>query len=211
VRPRPDTIPKAPWSSEIDAVLWWHPARSAAHDVLPPALGRRGGIPVTIAGLIAYRRGPVGPYAEVFGSPVLLRGGLALVHVPFMAVDSPASVAGGRRNWALPKVEARFDGDPGRGGRVSVSAGDWALALTVTARRRSLPAWGVCGCVQIWPDGQVRRFSVRVRGRAALGAVRVEHLVPSELTGWLRPGRHHAVLLSGTQHVSEPRVDQGFA
>jgi Acetoacetate decarboxylase (ADC) len=188
-------------------VLWWHAATSTAHAVLPPALAQRAGVPVTIGGLITYRRGPVGPYREAFASPVMLRGGLALVHVPFIAVDSPASVVGGRRNWALPKVDARFDEDPRRGGRVSVSGGDWTLALTVTARRRSLPAWGVFGCAQVWPDGRVRRFAVRVRGRAALGSVHVEHPVASELTGWLRRGRHPAVLLSGTQHVS---AAQGF-
>jgi hypothetical protein len=188
-------------------VLWWHAATATARDVLPAVLAPRAGPPVTVGGLIIYRRGPVGPYREVFGSPVMLRGGLALIHVPFMAVDSPASVAGGRRNWALPKVEARFDGDLRPGGRVNVGTGDWALALSVTARPRSLPAWGAVGCAQVWPDGRVRRFSVRVHGRAALGAVHVEHPVASALGGWLRRGRHPAVLFSGTQHVSAP---QGF-
>jgi Acetoacetate decarboxylase (ADC) len=201
----PAEVPGPPWSSDIDAVLWWHAASSRAPDALPAPLARRAHVPITLGGLVAYRHGPVGPYRELFASPVLLSGGRALAHVPFIAVDSPASVAGGRRNWALPKVAARFDSDPGGRGRVEVSGRDWALAVTITARPRRLPAWGVFSCAQVWPDGRVRRFTVRVRGSAAVGSVHVEALRASESTGWLHPGRHRALLLSGTQHVSEPR------
>jgi hypothetical protein len=45
---------------------------------------------------------------------------------------------------------------------------------------------------------------VRMRGRARLGRVEVEHPVASGLTRWLRPGRHPAVLLSGEQTVTPP-------
>lgn len=196
-------VPAAPWRSAIDAVLWWHPAVPAARAMLPPQLAERGGLPVTVGALISYREGPVGPYDEIVGSPVCLRPLRA--HVPFIAVDSERSVAGGRGNWALPKVLARFEGDVGRAGR-SVAAGDgWAVSVGVTARRRRLPFAGTIRCVQVWPDGRPREFSVRVRGRARLGHAEVEHDAASALGDWLLAGRHPAILISGTQDVAPPR------
>jgi hypothetical protein len=191
--------------SEVDALLWWHPATPEARAALPAALAPRAGLAVTVGGLISYRRGPVGPYREVFGCPVLLRGGLPLTHVAFMAVDSAASVAGGRSNWALPKVMARFEGDPGRPGRVRASGDGWEIAAMAAARPRRLPAWGLAACAQAWPDGAVRTFMVRLRGWARLASVEVEHGRPSPPAAWLRAGRHPAVLVSGRQVVSAPR------
>lgn len=99
----PAEIPPPPWRSSVDALLWLHSATRAARGLLSPQLATRAGMPVTIGGLISYRDGPVGPYGEVFGAPVMLRGAPMLSHISFMAVDSAASVAGGRGNWALPK------------------------------------------------------------------------------------------------------------
>jgi Acetoacetate decarboxylase (ADC) len=195
-------IPPAPWHSSVDALLWLHPAARAARAVLPPPLAARAGLPVTIGGLISYRDGPVGPYGEVFGAPVMLRGGLLLSHVPFMAVDSAASVAGGRGNWALPKELAEFDGDPGLPGVVTARGDGWGVRITTTARARRLPMALAMRAAQVWADGQVRTFSVTMRGRARLGCVEVEHLGTSPLGGWLVAGRHLAVLLSGRQDVS---------
>jgi hypothetical protein len=201
------SVPPAPWRSEVDAVLWWHRATPAACSRLPPALTGRAGPPVTLGGLISYRRGPVGPYREVFGAPVMLRGARALTHVAFMAVDSAASVAGGRANWALPKELARFEGDAGRPGRVTARGGDWAVTVTARARPRALPAYGRVSCAQVWPDGAVREFAVRMRGRMRAGSVEVEHEHPaaSPLADWLTPGRHPAVLVAGAQLVTPAR------
>jgi hypothetical protein len=199
------SVPPAPWRSEIDAVLWWHRATPAARTRLPSALAGRAGLPVTLGGLIAYRRGPVGPYREVFGAPVLLRGGATLTHVAFMAVDSAPSVGGGRANWALPKELAWFDGDAGRPGRVTARGDDWAVTVTTRARRRSVPAYGRFASAQVWPDGAVRAFTVRVRGRAWAGSVDVEHPAGSPLAAWLAAGRHPAVLVSGVQVVGPAR------
>ena len=82
---------------------------------------------------VHYLDTPVGPYAEVLASPaVLLRGGLlAAAHIPFIAVDSEASVRGGRENWALPKTLARFafaGGRFGRRGRTGRCARRWRRA-----------------------------------------------------------------------------------
>jgi Acetoacetate decarboxylase (ADC) len=200
-----EDAPPAPWRSEVDALVWWHRAAPGARAALPAALAARARVPLTLAGLVAYRAGPVGPYREVLASPVLLRGRPGLAHVPFMAVDSPASLAGGRANWALPKVLAAFSGTPGRSGTVAVRGEGWALAVTARARRRALPAWGMGTCAQVWPDGEVRAFSVRMGGWARLASVEVRHDADSPLAAWLLPGRHPAVLLSGRQVVSPPR------
>jgi hypothetical protein len=199
------SAPPAPWRSEVAALLWWHRATPAADDLLPPPLAPRGGLPVTIGGLISYRRGPVGPYREVFAAPVFLRRGPGRAHVAFMAVDSEASVAGGRGNWALPKELARFEGDPGTPGRVTARGHGWALAVTTRARGRALPAWGRLACAQVWPDGAVRAFAVTMRGRARLASVEVEHEPGSPLATWLRAGRHPAVVVFGVQVVTPAR------
>lgn len=196
-------VPAAPWRSTIDAVLWWHAASPAARGLLAPQLVEDAGLPLTIGGLLSYRDGPVGPYDEILGSPVCLRPLRA--HVPFMAVDSERSVAGGRGNWALPKALARFGGEVGRPGRSTASGDGWALSVTVSARPRRMPLAGTIRCVQVWPDGRPREFSVRVRGRARLGHADVEHHVASALGEWLVAGRHPAILISGTQDVSPPR------
>jgi acetoacetate decarboxylase len=201
----PSEVPPAPWRSRVDALLWLHPAAPAARERLPPPLAARAGLPVTIGGLISYREGPVGPYGEVFGAPVMLRGAPLLSHVPFMAVDSAASVAGGRGNWALPKELADFDGDPGQPGAVTARGDGWELRVTTTARPRRLPLAMTFRAAQVWADGQVRTFSVTMRGRARLARAEVEHGVASPLGDWLVAGRHLAVLLSGRQDVSPAR------
>jgi hypothetical protein len=198
----PPEIPPAPWRSSVDALLWLHPAAREARQVLPAQLAARAGIPVTIGGLISYRDGPVGPYREVFGAPVMLRGAPLLSHIPFMAVDSAASVAGGRGNWALPKELAEFDGDPGRPGVVTARGDGWELRITTSARARRLPMTMTMRAAQVWADGEVRSFSVRMRGRAQLARVEVEYLAASPLGDWLVEGRHLGVLVSGRQDVS---------
>ncbi|MHB8242684.1 MAG: acetoacetate decarboxylase family protein [Solirubrobacteraceae bacterium] len=59
---------------------------------------------------LRYKEGPVGAYDELLAMPnVLLRDRRLSLHVPFIAVDSEASIAGGRGNWALPKTLAEFE------------------------------------------------------------------------------------------------------
>jgi hypothetical protein len=88
-----------------------------------------------------------------------------------------------------------------------VARGDeWALEVVTRARARALPAWGRFACAQVWPDGAVRTFAVTIRGRARAARVQVEHPLESPLTRWLRPGRHPAVLVSGTQVVTPARA-----
>jgi Acetoacetate decarboxylase (ADC) len=200
----PPDPPPAPWRSEIDALLWWH--RPAGPAALPePLQSGWCALPVAVGGLVAYRSGPVGPYAEVFAGRLLLRAGRPHGHVAFMAVDSDASIAGGRENWALPKQAACFEGAPGRPGRVRASGDGWAIAVEAVARGPRLPAWAALPCVQAWPDGRARVFSVRVRGTACLAEARVVREPPSGPAAGPLAGRHPAFLVSGRQTVTPAR------
>ena len=51
----------------------------------------------------------------------------------------------------------------------------------------------------------MREFSVRIRGRAQLASVDVEHVVAAPIADWLTGGRHLAVLISGEPDVAPPR------
>src|SRR5215210_2662715 len=130
----PLVVPPPPWDSTIEAVLWWQRSGPAVRAALPAPLQGSAVLGITIGGLISYRTGPVGPYRELFAAPLLLRRGRPVAHVAFMAVDSAASMAGGRGNWALPKVLAGFDPDPARSGRTIVSGDDWSAAITTWVR-----------------------------------------------------------------------------
>jgi hypothetical protein len=202
--PAPDPAPPVPpWRSRVDAVLWWHPTAPASRGLVPAELGRP--LPVALGGLIAYREGPVGPYGELFAAVGVLRGARAAGHVPFMAVDSAASIAGGRANWALPKEACTFAGaDPGRPGRLGARGEGWELSATARRRPRRLPLAAAGACAQLWPDGIVRTFGVTLRGSAWAGSVEVVPAPGSAPAAWLAPGRHPALLLSGAQVVGPP-------
>ena len=129
----------APWSTVLDAVVWFHRAAPGAADRLPRALRGRPSVPVTAGALVRYRETPVGPYHEVLASPVLLTGPRGPeACVPFIAVDSLASVRGGRENWALPKTLARFEWpEAPRGGfEIDAEGRDWSVHATVRPRTR---------------------------------------------------------------------------
>jgi Acetoacetate decarboxylase (ADC) len=201
----PSDPPPAPWRSDIDALLWWHRPAAEAAATLPEALRGWRALPVALGALVSYRRGPVGPYAEVFAGRLLLRGGRPHAHVEFIAVDSQASIAGGRANWALPKEAARFEGAPGRPGRVRATGDGWAVSVHAEARAPRLPAWAALPCVQVWPDGRARAFTVRVCGTARLADAHVTHEPPSAPAAGPAAGRHPAVLVSGRQVVTPAR------
>jgi hypothetical protein len=195
-------IPPPPWHSRVDALLWWHRATPAARALIPAPL-RRGPVPITVGGLIAYHAGPVGPYRELFAAVLVRHRRTPVAHVPFIAVDSAASVAGGRRNWALPKVLARFGRERGGPG-VVVSAHDWEVALRGDVRRRALPLSAALPCAQVWPDGGVGRFTVWMGGRAQLATAHVQPAAGQDLGPWLLAGRHDAIRVAGTQTVEPP-------
>ena len=191
----------APWATVLDAVVWFHRAAPGAREHLPAPLRGRRSLPVTVGALIRYRETPVGPYHEVLASPVLLasaRGPEAVV--PFIAVDSIASVHGGRENWALPKTLARFAWPERLQGGFELDAeGErWSVHATVSARPRPLPLAASLRNRQVRPDGTELTFASAARGRARLASVEIESRGPT-LPGWLCSGRHPAFVLEGAR------------
>jgi hypothetical protein len=148
-----------------------------------------------VGGLIRYDDTPVGPYDEIVGTVGLLSARGVLATVPFIAVDSPASVVGGRVNWALPKTMARFDGEPSSG--MTARGGNWSVRVTVTGAGPAIPFRGRSRIAQPWPGGGDRRAPVLVKGKARLALVHVHVDAEPALTDWLRPGRHLGVVVDG--------------
>lgn len=198
----PDSSAPAPWRTRIDAAFWWHRATPAAAAQLPPALRRQGVVPVTVAAFVRYHSTPVGPYSEIFASPVLLRKWpVPPLHVPFIAVDSLASVHGGRVNWALPKSLASFTWGSSS---VAASGAGWDVAAQARAATPKFPIAGGLRVTQLVED-EPRTSWVRVHGRARLGRVTVAANGPT-LSQWLSPGGHPALLISdSTMLVGAPR------
>ncbi len=110
----PASSAPAPWTARISALVWWQRSLRGGAAHLPSRPAGTGLLPVTICALIRYLETPVGPYSELLVSPgLVLDGPIPAASIPFIAVDSIASVHAGRSNWGLPKVVACFDWDHG--------------------------------------------------------------------------------------------------
>lgn len=187
----PATSPPAPWDCRLRAVVW---VQRGAPELTGPLAGRLR--PVTIGAVIEYLDSPVGPYREVFAAPVV-RGRLA-VHVPFMAVDSPASLRGGRENWGLPKVLASFHGDVADG-RASATGDGWSVAVEASATSVALPF--AVGFGNLQAAGRAR---VALRGRGRPARVHVRAQGPS-LSTWLGSGTHAGLVGEGRMRMHPTR------
>jgi hypothetical protein len=201
----PETAPPAPWRLELGAVLWlaW-PGRGAAHHLSPTL---RAGVraPLAGGGLVRYAETPVGPYAEALAAVAVVRDKRVALHVPFMAVDSARSVVGGRRNWSLPKVLARFEGEHTEGREMSARGEGWELRASARRLGPRVPFQVRLSLVQPWPDGSVRTARARLAGRARLARVSVEARGGSELRRWVGAGSRPGVV------VEEVRAELGAA
>jgi hypothetical protein len=150
----------------------------------------------------------VGPYQEVLGAPVALaEWPLPRVVVPFIAVDSAASIHGGRENWQLPKALARFDFPEAPRGRFTVTAegAGWSVGATVRPRPRRFPVAGTLRNRQVAAGGEELTFDSRIRGTARLASVEIDSR-GATLPQWLLAGRHPALVLERTRlRVGHPR------
>jgi hypothetical protein len=193
----PGSTPAPPWDCRVEAVIWWHRASATALGLLPQQL--QPGLPITVAAFVTYLDTPVGPYSEILASPQLLarpltRRVLARVHVPFIAVDSLASVHGGRAHWTLPKAMAVFQG--------TRAVGDgWQVSAEASARGPWLPAVGRLGSSQVSATGLVTSSVTTSRARARLAKVYVEVSSTGDLASWLLPGSHRGLVLRGRMVV----------
>ncbi len=139
----------------------------------------------------------------MLASPVvLLERGLPTAHVPFIAVDSLASVEGGRANWALPKTLARFAWS-GAGARVE---GDgWSVRASAAPRGPRLPLVGLARLVQVDAAGRERLAPIAGGGLARVARVEIS-AVGGSLPRWLLAGIHPGLVLSRARvRIAAPR------
>jgi hypothetical protein len=191
----PPTAPAAPWTCRCDAIVWSsRPSRLAGQPVGRPVFGA----------LLAYHESPVGPYREVQGlTGTPSRHGLRAT-VPFIAVDSAASVLAGRLNWALPKALAEFTGEPVEQA-MTATGSSWTVSAIARPLGPAVPTPLAGQLVQTWPDGQRRVAKLTGRASARPALIRVSVRSRGALASWLRPGRHLGLLLLQAEFtLSEP-------
>jgi hypothetical protein len=192
----PAEAPPAPWHTSMRAVVWQALPSRAARQAAGPVPGR---VAMVVGAMISYNDTPVGPYDEIIGGVGMLSG---QVTVPFIAVDSPASVVGGRMNWALPKTLARFTGGPAS--EMAATGPDWSVRVTVHALGLAVPFRTRGRLAQQWPDGEIRRTRVRMSGKARPALVRVRVTAEPSLSGWLRGGWHAGAVLENVTGDFDP-------
>ncbi|GGF15840.1 acetoacetate decarboxylase family protein [Williamsia phyllosphaerae] len=136
----PDTGSPAPWLIEGTGFFFSARARRSDRDLLPPALARRARPLLRLGFGVRYSHTPVGTYNELGGAIVYARPDGVFGHIPFLPVDSAATMRGGRENWALPKVLATFTGDPVGSSAFTAAGEGWSVSAQIgdTGRERAL-------------------------------------------------------------------------
>ena len=206
----PENTSEAPWTVNCSAVLWTGRPTDEARDALPASL-RGSKAVVVVGGMVRYLETPVGPYDEVFGI-VMMRESLtrSFGHVAFMAVDSPASLVGGRTNWAMPKTLAAFSGSVGSG-RTIVARGDddkaWEVRATPRVLGPRVPVRSRAVTRQLFPGERLGDSRLQAKGKARPALVDVQVTSEGPLAGWMRPGRHAGAVAEGiTFTLGVPRI-----
>ncbi|WP_051343457.1 acetoacetate decarboxylase family protein [Pseudonocardia spinosispora] len=199
----PEDSAPAPWSLRASTLIWTgHPdarAKAAIAEIVPSEISRDA-VPVrTVGAFIHYLDTPVGSYSEIIGLVVYRRGASLFGHVPFIAVDSPVSVVGGRTNWALPKTLATFEGKPADRVPMSVTGRGWRVEATARAARLPIPTVspGLLPMVQLGPDGAL--WTARPSGYGLIRPARIDVRVDSNRTDvslkdWFPTGARRGIL-----------------
>ena len=201
----PDNAPGPPWNCRVSSVFWSHKAKPRAAEVLPEVLRGSPRVAVTIGALIRHVDSPAGPYREVIAAPALVRRPFPQAHVAFVAVDSEASVVGGRANWALPKALAQFGGAIGLQGDATVVGPEWTVRVGTRSRPLRMSTWLRYSCCQLWPDLTVRHFPLEVQGWSRWATVDVEVSSAGTLGTWLASGRYTGFTFAGRLRVGPVR------
>lgn len=198
----PGDWPPAPWEVVATALCWVAPPSRAARRALQPGLA---GMPLSVVGmLVSYESTPVGRYKEVMGAVGVRRGATPAGHVPFIAVDSPASVVGGRMNWSLPKTLAEFSGDPVLDRAMTGTHPAWEISATARALG---PAFGVRGkfrLFQVGFDGHEHWARTTARARVRPALVQVLTSGTPAVTDWLRSGRYPGFVVERLEAALTP-------
>lgn len=201
----------APWDCACSAVVWLDRSPHGRDALAPSLRGRR---PLAVAGgLVQYESTPVGSYGEALAMVAGLDGVRPWASVPFMAVDSPASLVGGRTNWALPKSLAAFDGVPGIDRRVVARGADdtphggWTITATARPLGPALPVRAGVRLVQDFPGHGPRPCTMRSAGRIRPAVVTVEVRSSGPLPSLLRSGRRLGAIVEQARFtLGEPEL-----
>lgn len=187
----------APWTVTCSSITWYGRGGRAPARAAGAAVVGSGRALATIGGMVSYLDTPVGPYSEVFGVVAYRDGRTVTGTIPFMAVDSPTSLVGGRSNWSLPKTLARFSGAPSSTGCTMSAEGEgWSVRATARPFGPSFRVPMTSTLVQPWPDGRLRAATLRGTGRSRAAVVTVAVDSRGDLPRWLRPGRHLGSVLT---------------
>jgi Acetoacetate decarboxylase (ADC) len=160
-----EAYPPEPWRlrGDLHASVFAVPLASVRVD-LPPGWRplRWGRFGVVGTAWVSYQPGGVLAYQELMSTLLVRRGWRVLPTITHTWVDSPASRAGGRELWGIPKELAAF-------GAFRASADDGPIAAGSVRLRVSLP-WRLpfgFSVVQRWA-GSAKVTPVRVRARVGL-------------------------------------------
>jgi hypothetical protein len=102
-----------------------------------------GGQALVGAAFVRYEPGSVLTYDELLTAVLVHRRGRVRLTIPDIWVDSPASVAGGRELWGIPKALASFERTSwDRGGSELRATADGQVLAELRVRPRSrIPGW----------------------------------------------------------------------
>ncbi len=198
----PQQVAPAPWTGHGAGIAWWRPIASGDVDriqSLVPKAVASGGRPVSVAGfLLSWRDTPVGSYLELGTMIVMRRGWKFFGHVPFIAVDSPASIVGGRANWAVPKTFAQFTGKPGESAVTTATGAGFDVKTNCVPRGPRIPVVlpGLVDLVQARPDGEVLSARATAHGTLRRARVKAEIEAGPDLAAWFPTGDCTGVALN---------------
>ncbi|MBV9486564.1 MAG: acetoacetate decarboxylase family protein [Frankiaceae bacterium] len=203
----PETVAAAPWHTRDCRVMnWLHPVAAEALSCFPEQIRPTGDVIVAWA-LVEYGDTPVGPYSEI-AATLLPTEGDGYGHIPFIVVDSPASVVGGRANWLLPKALARFDWSEG-GHSVTVTneqpeAPAWSITVAVTPTGNTTALTVPNHIQQVSADGDVRRFDGELNGKMQSATFDVAGQADGPLGALLKSGRFDGTILTDCDFLVGP-------
>ena len=201
--------PPAPWTTSGSGLVWLHRASATALDLHQRGLQFDRSLPVTVGAFLRYEKGPVGAYDEILAIPtVVLRKRRPSLPVPFIAVDSEASVAGGRANWALPKTLAEFEwqGRDGLPHHLRAEGEDWSAEAKVLWSGPRMPLWLRGRQTQVRADGSIVTVPLRSRGVGRVARVEIRTEGPT-LPNWLLGGVHFGLTIEHVVHRILPAVE----
>jgi hypothetical protein len=195
-RSLPHNVPAAPWRCTFDGLVWIQRAGDAAAAVLPATLQAGTSVGWLLGALVHYTESPVGPYSEVYAASMMRNGFRLVAHIPFIAVDSVASLRGGRANWAPPKTLADFDCAPSAPAVIRVRGTGWQVRARAGTFGPWLPMRITLPCAQVRPDDTIGRYSATIRGSARASRVDVDVASEASLANWMPSGQHLGTLWS---------------